>query len=613
MSRPLHDYGFVSDGHGAALIARDGAIDWCCLPRFDHGSCFAALLDEGRGGRLSLTAAGGGVLAGEQRYVPDSLVLETTLRGDGGCVRVTDALAIGDESGHRLVRVVEGVEGRLDLGLRAAVRFDYGAVRPWLRRDAPDVVWAIGGDDGLRIWVEGGADTDGDHDVVASLCVGAGERVRLCLWALGATAAQHDHESPAAEEIDRALQRTIAWWQGFAQRIEPSVDALSRRSAIVLRGLTYTPSGAVVAAPTTSLPEVPGGERNWDYRYSWIRDSTFAARTQAAIGCDEEGRRFAHFALRSAAGHADEMQIVFGIDGERHLDEREVDLHGYGGARPVRVGNGAAGQMQLDALGELVALTWTWHRRGAACDEDEWRFVRSLVDMAARRWREPDRGIWEWRAQPRHFVHSKAACWAALDCGLRLADDLGADVDRELWRRERDAIRAAVFADGWDERRGCFRQALGAPELDAAALLLPVTGIVGWDDERMRRTADAIAAALGENGLVRRYEGDDGLPGREGAFLACSFWLAEAYARQGRLDRARAVYDAVAATASPLGLLSEEHEGPGGAALGNYPQALTHLAQIAAADALRAAGAAPPRSRHQLALGTARIGRRADG
>ena len=339
MSRPLHDYGFVSDGHGAALIARDGAIDWCCLPRFDHGSCFAALLDEGRGGRLSLTAAGGGMLAGEQRYVPDSLVFETTLRGDGdgAGVRVTDALTAGDE--RRLLRVVEGVEGRLDLRLRAAVRFDYGAVRPWLRRDAPDVVWAI--------------------------------------------------------------------------------------------------------------------------------------------GCDEEGRRFGRFALRSAAGHADEMQIVFGIDGERHLDEREVDLCGYGGARPVRVGNGAAGQMQLDALGELVALAWTWHRRGAACDEDEWRFVRSLVDTAARRWREPDRGIWEWRAQPRHFVHSKAACWAALDCGLRLADDLGADVDRERRRRERDAIRTAVFADGWDQRRGCFRQALGAPELDAAALLLPVTGIVG--------------------------------------------------------------------------------------------------------------------------------------
>jgi GH15 family glucan-1,4-alpha-glucosidase len=259
----------------------------------------------------------------------------------------------------------------------------------------------------------------------------------------------------------------------------------------------------------------------------------------------------------------------------------------------VRVGNGAAGQMQLDALGELVTLTWTWHERGEECDEDEWRFVRSLVDMAARRWRDQDRGIWEWRAEPRHFVHSKAACWAALDCGIRLAGDLGSELDTEPWRRERDAIRAAVFDEGFDERRGTFLQAFGEPELDAAALLLPVTGIVAWEDERMRGTADAIAAALGERGLVRRYEGDDGLAGREGAFLACSFWLAEVYAHQGRLDRAREVYDAAAATASPLGLFSEEHEAPAGSALGNYPQALTHLAQIAAATALREAGAQP--------------------
>ncbi|UGS38338.1 glycoside hydrolase family 15 protein [Capillimicrobium parvum] len=593
MSRPLHDLALISDGHGAALVARDGAIEWCCLPRFDHGSCFAALLDDERGGRLTLTGPGGAPLPGEQRYLPGTLVLETELRGDGGRVRVLDALATGqdgEESGPRLLRVIEGVDGRLELELRIAVRFDYGAVRPWLRRDADDLVWAIGGDDGLCIWVQGGAGLDGDHDVVATLPVAAGERVRLSVSALGAAAAQERGTAPPAAEVDAALEATIGSWRAFSERLDPDADEQTRRSALVLRGLTYEPTGAVLAAPTTSLPEVAGGRRNWDYRFSWIRDSSFAARTQAVIGCEEEGRRFGRFVLRSAAGHADEMQIVFGIGGERHLPERELDLAGYRGSRPVRVGNGAAGQLQLDALGELVTLTWAWHERGQECDADEWRFVRALVDLAARSWRKPDRGIWEWRAGPRHFVHSKAACWAALDCGMRLAEAVGSEIDTEPWRRERDAVRAAVLDRGWDAGRGTFRQAFDGDELDAAVLLLPVTGIVDWDDERMRSTADAVAEGLDDGGLIRRYDGDgDGLPGREGAFLACTFWLAEVYAHQGRLDRAREVYDRAAATASPLGLFSEEHDPHTGMALGNYPQALTHLAQIAAATALREA------------------------
>jgi GH15 family glucan-1,4-alpha-glucosidase len=594
MSRPVHDYGLLADGHGAALVARDGAIDWCCLPRFDHGSCFGRLLDDERGGGLELAAAGGGALEAEQRYLRDTMVLESTLRGAGGEVRVLDALAVGAGgpagAPHELVRVIEGVHGRLELELRISPRFDYGMVRPWLRRDAPDLVWAIGGDDALAIWVQGGVQTDGDHDLVARIAVGEAERVRLTIAAVGACGAEQRRTAPAPADVDARLQDTIGWWRDFARRIDPAADDASRRSALVLRALTYEPSGAVLAAPTTSLPEVVGGERNWDYRYSWIRDSSFAARAEATIGCEAEARRFGRFALRSAAGHADEMQIMFGVAGERHLDERELDLAGWRGSRPVRVGNGAARQMQLDALGELVHLTWMWHERGQECDADEWRFVRSLVDAAARRWREPDRGIWEWRAEPRHFVHSKAACWSALDCGLRLAEALEADVPAAGWRRERDAIRDAVLDAGWHPERRGFRQAFGRDELDAAALMLPVTGIVAWDDERMASTADAIARALDDGGLIRRYEGaDDGLPGREGAFLACSFWLAEAYAYQGRTGRAREVYDAAMATAGPLGLFSEEHDTGRGEPVGNYPQTLTHLAQIAAATALRQA------------------------
>ncbi len=606
MSRSLHDYALLSDAHGAALVARDGSIDWCCLPRFDHGSCFARLLGDG-GGHLAIVDADG--LAPAQRYLPETMVLETMLHRDGARARMIDALAIGEEGAadapHELIRVIDGLRGRMELAIEICVRLDYGAVRPWLRHDADGVVWAIGGDDGLLIRVDGATlQTRGDHDLVAHLVVEEGRRARLSIAAAGAAAAQHRPSPPVRPaEVDARLERTIAWWRRWAGALSPELDEPTRRSALVLRALTYEPTGALLAAPTTSLPEAPGGERNWDYRYSWIRDSAFAVRSAAEIGWEQEPRRYARFALRSAAGHADELQVVYGAGGERHLDERELDLAGYGGAWPVRVGNRAAEQLQLDALGELVRVTWAAQLRGERCDADEWRFVASLVETAARRWREPDHGVWEWRAGARHFVHSKACCWAALQHGLDLARELDADAPVARWRRERDAVAAAIARDGWDAERGTFRQAFGGDELDASVLLLPAIGLVDWNDARMVATADVIAHALDDDGLVRRHDADDGLRGREGAFLACSFWLAELYANQGRVDRAQTVYDRAMRTASPLGLLAEEHDPRTGTPLGNYPQALTHLAQICAALAIRraaagsAGGAAPAPSR----------------
>jgi GH15 family glucan-1,4-alpha-glucosidase len=347
----------------------------------------------------------------------------------------------------------------------------------------------------------------------------------------------------------------------------------------------------MVAAPTTSLPEAPGGERNWDYRYSWIRDATFASRAVAAVGWGGLADASARFIARSAAGHAGDLQVLYGVGGERRLPELELDLAGYDGARPVRIGNGAADQVQRDALGEILEQAWRMHERGSDPDDDDWRFLVTLVEDAAAHWQRPDNGFWEWRGAPRRFVHSTASCWGALDCGLRLAQDLGRDVPAERWRATRDAIAAELDEHAYDEERGTYVQAIGERDLDSCALLLAHTGYVAADDPRMVSTADVLARELDRGGLLVRYDAHDGLPGREGCFLSCSFWLAELYAEQGRIDQAREVYERACETASPLGLFCEEHDPEDDLPLGNYPQALTHLSHLGAAIALHRAGA----------------------
>jgi GH15 family glucan-1,4-alpha-glucosidase len=589
---PMAQYSLIGDCHGSALVSDAASIDWCCLPRFDSGSCFGRLLDWESAGHCAVRFAEGSTQTGASSYVKDTLVLETILQGETGALRVLDCFAMRERGAQQprreIVRIVECQQGSANVEIAVAPRFDYGSVRPWLRRSGSGLFSAIGGDDGLLVWSDGELDSDGE-----SLCARAslhtGERLRLLMRFVRPHLLEDEQTSDLdGESVDARLAETIAWWRRWRERLHhDGVDQEAVvRSALTLKALTYAPTGAIVAAPTASLPETLGGERNWDYRFSWIRDSALTANALAEMGCEQEAERFRHFIVRSSAGHADDLQILFGIGGERRISELELDLEGYRGSRPVRVGNGAAGQLQLDALGEILNLAWRWHRRGQSPDDDEWRFFSELVEMAVERWQEPDRGIWEWRGEPRHFVHSKACCWAAVDRGLMLAQECLRKAPVQRWEKARKEIREAIEEHGFDAERGVFVQCFDDPELDAALLLLPRVGFVEFEDERMLSTARAIHEELGAGGFVRRYRRDDGLPGEEGAFLACSFWLAECYAHQDALQDAREVFDRAMSAASPHGLFSEQVDPDSGELLGNYPQTLTHLSHIEAALAL---------------------------
>ncbi len=588
----IGDYGLIGDCHTAALVGRDGSIDWCCMPRFDSGSAFGRLLDRERGGYCSIAPAGG-PWESFQEYLDDTLVLATTLRSSDGEARLLDCFVLDrdDPPRRQLLRVIEGVRGSVELDIRVAPRFDYGQVRPWIRRHGRRLHSTIGGNDALVVWCDEKLREDPDHELTGRARVGPGDRVRLCLrYSPPHLVDAETPSDPDPETLDRELEGTVQWWREWAQglRLSSPDEAGARRSGIVLKALTYAPTGAIAAAPTTSLPEALGGPRNFDYRYAWVRDSSFSARAFAELGAVAEADAFRAFIMRSAAGHAEDLQVVYGVGGERRLQGTIMDgLGGYRGSVPVRTGNDAAGQLQLDAYGELVNLTWRWHRRGHSPGDDDWRFLVSLIDLAAESWRQRDCGIWEWPGDPDHFVHSKVLCWSALDRGIRLADECMRRAPTRRWKRARDELRKTIERRGYDRRRGVYVQAFDRPELDAALLLLPTVEYVDWEDERMLRTADAIREELDAgDGLLYRYRRDDGLPGREGAFLSCSFWLVECLTRGGRPQDAREVFDKAIARANHLGLFSEEVDPKTGELLGNFPQGLTHLAHISAAVAL---------------------------
>jgi GH15 family glucan-1,4-alpha-glucosidase len=591
--RPIGDYGFLGDCHTGALVSSDGSVDWLCLPRLDSGSYFGRLLDRERGGWCTVTPTDPAA-AFSRRYLDGTLVLQTEMTAAGGRVRLTDCLTMRPGGARRpyrqLLRVVDGLDGAVDLRVEVVPRFDYGQVRPWIRR-AGRAWQALGGDDGLVVEGDVPLALSGLHDLVAEVRVQAGERLRLSLRHLRPEVLDGSGaRPPAPAELDRRLEQTVAWWRGWSARgnlVGPDRAAVVR-SAMVLKALTQARTGAIAAAATTSLPEAPGGSRNWDYRASWVRDSVFALRSLAELGYTAEADGFRRFVQRSAAGSAEELQIMYGLGGERRLAELTLDdLEGFGGARPVRIGNAAARQHQHDVYGELLDLAWAWHQRGKTPGADDWRFLTELVNTAADRWRTPDRGIWELRGRPRHLVHSKVLCWVALDRGLRLAEEVGFPAPVGRWTATRAAIRAAVERRGYDPGRGVFTQAFGRPELDAALLLLPTTGFVGWDDPRMRRTVEWVRRELEVDGLLLRYRTPDGLAGSEGAFVACTFWLAECLARQGRTTQAEAAFARASATANDLGLFAEEFDPATGTLLGNFPQALTHLSHITAAVALQ--------------------------
>ncbi|MGH2831404.1 MAG: glycoside hydrolase family 15 protein [Solirubrobacteraceae bacterium] len=588
----IADYGLIGDCHSAALVSSAGSIDWCCLPRFDSGSCFGRLLDRKRGGFCAVSLQGAGETSGLSSYLPDTLILQTILESPEATVRVIDFFAMREHGAQdprrELIRILECERGSARAQIEVAPRFDYGEVRPWLRRAATNTFTAIGGNDGLLIWSDGEMASDGEA-LTAGKEIHAGERLRLMIRFVRPHLLEDEQSSTIdTGEVDERLGETIDWWHTWRQRLgqDGPDHAAVVRSALTLKALTYAPTGAIVAACTASLPETLGGQRNWDYRYSWIRDSTLAAHALAELGCESEARRFRHFIVRSSAGHAEDLQIMFGVGGERRISEQQLELEGYRGSRPVRIGNAAAGQLQLDALGEILNLAWRWHLRGHSPDDDEWRFFSELVDTAVQRWSEPDSGIWEWRGEGRHFVHSKACCWAAVDRGLRLAEDCARKAPTRRWQDARKQIRAAIETHGYDKDRGVFLQCFDQPQLDSALLLLPVMGFVDFDDERMVATTDAVHEELDANGFLYRYPPNEDELGQEGAFLACSFWLAECYARQGRLPQAREVFDRAMGACNALGLFSEEVDPDSGTLLGNYPQTLTHLSHIAAAFAL---------------------------
>jgi GH15 family glucan-1,4-alpha-glucosidase len=589
----IGDYALIGDCHSAALISRSGSIEWCCMPRLDGGSVFGRMLDRERGGHCTISVPHG--YAGDRTYAGDALVLETALHGESGDGVLIDCMTMR-EGGARdpycqLLRVIDCTRGTIEVEIEIVPRFDYGSVRPWVRRHSPHVHSAVGGDDGLAVVCDVQLEIADRHDLRGTARLRAGDRLRLSLQSVSPADIEYEPPPhPGPDELDARLEATREWWRRWADGGDPLAGPEGRgvqRSAMVLKALQNGRTGAIAAAPTTSLPESPGGSRNWDYRFSWIRDSAYSVRSLAQLGYEDEADGFRRFVQRSSAGSVEDLQVLYGVGGERRIQETELDLEGWRGSQPVRVGNAASGQLQLDALGELVNLAWRWHRRGHSPDDDLWRFLVELVDSAADRWDEPDAGIWEWRGDPQHFVHSKAMCWAALERGLALAKECMRKAPEQRWRKARDAVRAAIEEKGFDKRRGTYVQAFGSDALDGALLLLPTFGFVEWDDERMVGTVDAVREALDVgDGLLLRYSEDDGIGGKEGAFLACSFWLVECLAHQRRLEDAQAVFDRAVATANDLGLFGEEFSPEGDEILGNFPQGLTHLAHIAAAVAL---------------------------
>jgi GH15 family glucan-1,4-alpha-glucosidase len=593
----IGDYGLIGDSHSLALVSRTGSIDWHSPARMDSGSCFGRLLDWEKGGFCSISARVPADSPGERHYVEDTLVLVTELTSAEGSAELTDCMTMSGEcdeprSRHELVRVLEGTRGALEFEIRLVPRFDYGDADPWLRHQGSGIYVALAGDDAVVIASDAEWELTSDRKALhASGVVRPGERVRLAIVACDPTtmetvAAQESLDGP---EVDRRLDETVDWWRRWSRRLRtPNGDATGvERSAAVLRALTYGPTGAIAAAGTTSLPEVIGGVRNWDYRFSWVRDSVLAVRSLAELGCEDEAAAFRLFIERSAGGNAKDLQVVFGIAGERRLDDDTLDhLAGYRDSRPVRVGNGASGQLQLDVYGHLLEQSWSWYRRGHEPDDDYWRFLVDLVEAAIEHWQDPDAGIWEWPDRREHFVHSKAMCWAAVDRGLRLAEACMRRAPERRWRAVRDEIHDTVERRGYDSKRGVFVQRFGSQDLDVALLRLPSIGFVDYTDERMIRTVDAVVAELSEDGLLRRHRSDDGLPGQEGVFIPATFWLVEVLAGQGRLQEARQAYDRVFATANDLGLFSEEYDPGEQIALGNFPQALSHLSHLEAAIAL---------------------------
>jgi GH15 family glucan-1,4-alpha-glucosidase len=582
----------------------DGSVDWLCLPRFDSGACFAALLGTPDNGRWRIAPVGG-TGSSRHHYRGDSLVLETVFRTDSGQVRVTDCMPVPwdrTDDGGRLVRVVDGVQGSVDLRSSLRVRFDYGQVTPWIHERDEDLL-AAAGPDCLLIGGDVRHHTGDTPELVADFTVRQGQR--FVLWVSWAAAGEPLPRPVAAAEVERATR----WWQDWADRCSyrgPYREPVLR-SLLVLKGLSYGPTGGIVAAATASLPEDLGGTRNWDYRYCWLRDATYTLMALLEGGYTDEARAWREWLLRALAGSPDQMQIMYGVDGRRRLTETELEwLPGYQQSRPVRVGNAAHGQFQLDVYGELMDALHQARGQGIPPQEHAWDVQRALLDFLEGRWHEPDNGIWEVRGSRRHFVHSKVMAWTAVDRGIKGVERFGLDGPVDRWRQTRQAIHDEVCLKGFDAQRETFTQFYGSKGVDATLLLMPSVGFLPADDPRVRGTVAEIERRLCEDGFVHRYDPGadhdaDGLSGSEGAFLACSFWLADAYLLQGRHEEATAAFERVLQVRNDVGLLTEEYDVGARRLVGNLPQAFSHVPLVNTAIGLSGQGGAPRRRRDGVA------------
>lgn len=588
MPQRIEDYALIGDEQTAALIGRDGSVDWLCLPRFDSGACFAKLLGDKDNGHWRIAPKHAEGPCTRRAYRPDTLVLDTEWETDEGAIRVTDLMPQRDRAPD-LVRIVEGLSGRVTVRSTLRLRFDYGSVVPWVRESdghrvavaGPDSAW-LRSEPEVRTWGR-------NFGTYSEFTVEKGEKVAFVLtW--------HPSHEPRPPLIDpyEALRSSVRdWrkWVGHCRYDGPYRDAVVR-SLITLKALTYRPTGGIVAAPTTSLPEEIGGVRNWDYRHCWLRDSTLTLNVGLSAGYRDEAEAWRDWLLRAVAGDPADLQIMYGLAGERRLPEFEVPwLSGFADSIPVRVGNLAVNQLQLDVYGEVMDTLALAREAGLSTKPHIWAIQVALVDWLRTAWRQPDEGLWEVRGGRRHFVHSKVMVWVAADRAVRsLEKNPKLDGDLDGWREFRDEVHREVCEKGYDAERNTFTQSYGSAELDAALLLIPRVGFLPPDDPRVVGTIDAIRSELSHQGFLRRYSTDgtavDGLPGGEGTFLACSFWLAEALHMTGRTQEARELFDRLVGLTNDVGLLAEEYDPVAGHQLGNFPQAFSHIGLVNTALAL---------------------------
>lgn len=594
MTQRIEDYALIGDTVTAALVGTNGSIDWLCLPRFDSPAAFAAIVGDQSNGywRIAPSEAPTTVT---RKYRPGTLVLETIFTCASGQITLIDFMVLGAEH-PRLVRIARSDFGRVRLRLEYVVRFDYGSIVPWVRRTEKGLL-AVAGPDALLL--AGDVETRAEGlTTVADFELGPNERATFELTYFAS------HEPwPEARLTGDALAATAATWGTWTAGCSYAgpYREIVERSLITLKALTYAPTGGIVAAPTASLPERLGGVRNWDYRYCWLRDATFTLYALLAAGYIDAARDWRNWLLRAVAGSPSDLQIVYSIRGARRLPETALPwLAGYEGATPVRIGNDAHGQFQLDVYGEVVDLLYASHRFGIEHTDDEWRLCKAVIAAVEERWSKPDRGLWEVRGDARHFTHSKVMAWVALDRAVRSVEEFGLDGPLERWRTIRDTIHADVCARAFDPERNAFVQSYGSKELDASTLLIPIVGFLPASDERVRGTVLAIERELLRDGLVYRYtqrdDAADGLPPGEGAFLACSFWLVDNYALAERTAEAQALYERLVGLCNDVGLLAEEYDSQAKRQVGNFPQAFSHVGLINSGFNL-SRGTAPARER----------------